>query len=579
MADISLRMLADASNATGAFKDFGSAITAAGSVLAGFAKDSIKAYADSERQLRQLRAAAGEYTDALSEQAEVLKQKYAVDDDQIRHMETLLLRYGAAPAQIKSATEAVLNYAAATGKDAVQATEMLVRGVEAGHGSLGRIGVSFKETGKFSTDLGNAVDALGKKFAGAADADANSLDGKMRKVSLATDDFKKALGSMFATIEQKTGLLDKLTNAVNQFSEGMKRPPPTGDGLLGDVLGFFGVGYGIAETYGRGGRPNAAQQAGLVPLPPEALPTAPLGGDHEVGKAPKEKNDKGDFGWGPFGDPEKDFAGWEREYQEYAAKQDADMLEQALKMAADENKARDKEEKEEQKHDDDTLKSKRLLAELEIQNEEDKQKKLEMLRQKAEADEQRRFKKMEDMWRQAGDRMGAALVGALDSQLQRLMEGGDSDPAEIAGDIASTLLSILGSVIGSELGSPQLGSAIGGLAGHAAKIGIVQSFGKKHHDGGWIERFHGGGWPGGLGHDEQPAILQTGERVLSRREVSAMGGPAGVDRAARGRSGVVVNITTQDSQSFLDSYGRDGGRGFFDAIRVGRGDLLPLFNG
>jgi hypothetical protein len=577
--DLSLRLLADAQNAQGAFKDFGSAVTVAASIVGNFAKESVKAYADSERQLRQLKAAAGEYTDALSDQAEVLKQKYAVDDDQIRHMETLLLRYGAAPAQIKGATEAVLNYAAATGKDAVQATEMLVRGVEAGHGSLGRIGVSFKETGKFSTDLSNAVDALGKKFAGAAEADANSLDGRMRKVTLATDDFKKALGSMFATIEEKTGLLDKLTSAVNQFSEGMKRPPPTGNGLLGDVLGFFGVGYGLAETYGRGGRPNAAEQAGLVPLPPALLPSTPLGGDHAVGKEPKDKKAKDEFGWGPFGDPEKDFAGWEREYQEYAQKQDADLLEQSLKMAADENKSREADEKSESEHDEAVLKAKRKLAELEIENEDEKNRKLQQLQEKAQAEQDRRFKHMEDQWKQAGDRIGASLVNAIGDQLQRLMEGGDADPAEIAGDIASTLLSVVGAVIGDYVGSPQLGAAIGGLAGRAAKVGITSAFGKKHHDGGWIERFHGGGWPGGLGGDEQPAILQTGERVLSRREVSAMGGPRGVDSAARGRGGTTVNITAQDTQSFLDSFGRNAGRGMFDAIRVGRGDLVPLFNG
>jgi hypothetical protein len=40
-------------------------------------------------------------------------------------------------------------------------------------------------------------------------------------------------------------------------------------------------------------------------------------------------------------------------------------------------------------------------------------------------------------------------------------------------------------------------------------------------------RYHSGGWPG-LDNDEVPAILQTGERVLSRREAGSYGQGGGV---------------------------------------------------
>ena len=54
------------------------------------------------------------------------------------------------------------------------------------------------------------------------------------------------------------------------------------------------------------------------------------------------------------------------------------------------------------------------------------------------------------------------------------------------------------------------------------------------------QRFHSGGWPG-LRSDEVPAILQRGERVLSRREASGGGG------------GVNVMISTPDARSFQAS--------------------------
>ena len=62
-------------------------------------------------------------------------------------------------------------------------------------------------------------------------------------------------------------------------------------------------------------------------------------------------------------------------------------------------------------------------------------------------------------------------------------------------------------------------------------------------------RMHEGGWAG-LRPDEVPAILQRGERVLSRREAAAYGaGAAGRDAAP------VINVTvqTRDAESFRQS--------------------------
>ena len=54
---------------------------------------------------------------------------------------------------------------------------------------------------------------------------------------------------------------------------------------------------------------------------------------------------------------------------------------------------------------------------------------------------------------------------------------------------------------------------------------------------------HAGGWAG-LRPDEVPAILQRGERVLSRREVAAGAGPA---------APVSITIVTRDAESFRQS--------------------------
>jgi len=74
---------------------------------------------------------------------------------------------------------------------------------------------------------------------------------------------------------------------------------------------------------------------------------------------------------------------------------------------------------------------------------------------------------------------------------------------------------------------------LGGLFGH--KGGTVTGSG--------IKRFHSGGWPG-LRNDEVPAILQTGERVLNRREAS--------EYSQDNKKAPIYNITINavDAQSF-----------------------------
>jgi tape measure domain-containing protein len=102
--------------------------------------------------------------------------------------------------------------------------------------------------------------------------------------------------------------------------------------------------------------------------------------------------------------------------------------------------------------------------------------------------------------------------------------------------------------------SGEAGSFLSGIFAAAAGAG-----GREFHQGGMVgaggvpvalpgalwanaPRFHEGGWPG-LRPDEVPAILQRGERVLSREEVR-QGGAAPT---------IVMHITTPDASSFRAS--------------------------
>ena len=51
-----------------------------------------------------------------------MAQANNISDELVQQMQTMLLRYGEAPGAVKSTTQAVLDYAAATGTDARTAT-------------------------------------------------------------------------------------------------------------------------------------------------------------------------------------------------------------------------------------------------------------------------------------------------------------------------------------------------------------------------------------------------------------------------------------------------------------------------
>jgi hypothetical protein len=113
----------------------------------------------------------------------------------------------------------------------------------------------------------------------------------------------------------------------------------------------------------------------------------------------------------------------------------------------------------------------------------------------------------------------------------------------ILGPIANGLSTALGGLAG---GNGMFANILhtGGLVGAPAPLRMVPAMAFAS-----APRFHNGGWAG-LRPDEVPAILQRGERVLSREETRAY------DRPARERAiAPIVNISiqTRDAESFRQS--------------------------
>lgn len=528
--------LQDTANATGAatekFRLLSEGVQKAASMALQFAKDSVKAYMESERVTRQLQRATGELSDAFEKQAQILSRENAVDDDVIKKQQTLLAQWGAAPKDIGAATQAILDYAAATGKDAVGATQDLIQSVEMGGGALKRIGVQFDATGKRTEDLRRATDALAKKFAGASKANADTLEGRVDQVKNAFGDLQKAFGGMVEKFDQKTGALKTLAEMLHKIGLGAAIAYDTVSGLL-SLKGGSGKGLmlNVAEQFQKAALANMGGGAAAITQP------TPIGGGDNTTSYGRQQAAAGPSGAdilkGAFSENEKELFGSIEVGEVGALQYQKDLIRKRYDILADDADIKDGIRKMEAQH----------------------------AQQALEAAQKEAAK-----WAQMGETLGASFVNALTGELDKLAAGGEFD---LAGFIAGLLPMIGGAIFGP------LGGAIGGLAG----AGIRFATSRRSHDGSWIgvPRYHSGGWLG-IGPDESPAVLQSGERVLSRGEVAAMGGPSGVDRAARGgRAAVVVNISGLDTKSTKDFFEDRGGQGFKDSLRSGRGDIARLF--
>ncbi|MBL9057736.1 MAG: hypothetical protein JNJ84_15825 [Rhodobacteraceae bacterium] len=159
-----------------------------------------------------------------------------------------------------------------------------------------------------------------------------------------------------------------------------------------------------------------------------------------------------------------------------------------------------------------------------------------------------------------GGDVGQAVVGAFQSAEDAVGEFVKTGKLNF-GDLVSSILADLAklAVRKSVLGpiADMLSGALGGMGGIFAPV---------LHSGGMVgsttssrmipalafagaPRMHSGGWAG-LRPDEVPAILQKGERVLSRRELAAQ---SAAQSGGFGGPNIAVTIQAKDAQSFRQS--------------------------
>lgn len=455
MADLQLRILGEDA-ASSAFASVSSAARSAQQVLVDFARASVRSYMEAERSQRQLAVVAKEMTGAFQAQASALAQANAVSGELVESIQTLLLRYGAAPKDVQATTQAVLDFAAATGTDARAAAEALTRGVETSTGAVKGLGVAYKATGERTEDLRRATDALAKKFGGAGAADAQSLAGQVRLAEDAFDDVRKAFGGFIAEMATKTGVIGVVTAQLREVATLMQElgamdprralsiigqkvaSSPVAALLSGGTSNFFGaLAAGDTDTQRLARADFAAAQAqaaasGAVAGPSGAGVRARVTGGGSGGRDTRDM-----FGpefrpeaFGALGPEAPSGAQWMQMRRDAFA----DMA-RGAKLST---RAGDEAERFAQEQAD--AMSKAADAALAV------------------------ARQRQAEFAQVGAALGSAFASSLSGAVEALAAGEQLDLGQTVGDILAGLLPLIGSIAGTALGGPA-GSAFGGAIG------------------------------------------------------------------------------------------------------------------
>lgn len=183
----------------------GPAIAGAFSVAAvtRFGKAALDAYAEQERATKTLSAAmqqAGTYTkEALQhnlDYASSLQRMTTYGDEAITGVQKMLTNFGVEGRMLDELTKATLDLAAAKGMDLKGAADLVAKAVGSSTNALSRYGITVEGAVGSTERAQMAVDNITKLFGGAAAAEADTFQGRVKQLTNAWGDFQEQLGEM-----------------------------------------------------------------------------------------------------------------------------------------------------------------------------------------------------------------------------------------------------------------------------------------------------------------------------------------------------------------------------------------------
>ena len=197
-----------------------------------FGKASVKAFAEDENAARSLaktlenlglntRYAGSELNAYISR----LEQQTGVLDDQLRPAMDRLLRATGSITKSQELLALALDISAGTGKDLTAVSQGLQKAYLGNNASLGRLGVGLSKAELNSSSFLDIQTKLTTLFAGQAKDAADSFQGSLNKLTIASNNAKEAIGKglieALGILSGGNGSLDNAVGTVDKISQGI----------------------------------------------------------------------------------------------------------------------------------------------------------------------------------------------------------------------------------------------------------------------------------------------------------------------------------------------------------------------
>jgi hypothetical protein len=188
-----------------------------------FAKASVKAAAADEKAQKQLALAlknVGLGRDVAASEAFIqkLQSEFGVVDDKLRPAYQQLAVATGDTAQSQKLLQIALDISASTGKDLASVTSAISKAYLGNNTALGKLGVGISKADLKAKSFDEVMNQLSTTFAGAATQSANTFQGSMDKLSVASANVQEIIGK--GIIDALKGLSEDTT--VDDLAKGME---------------------------------------------------------------------------------------------------------------------------------------------------------------------------------------------------------------------------------------------------------------------------------------------------------------------------------------------------------------------
>lgn len=137
--------------------------------------------------------------------------------------------------QTKLATQAAIDFAAATGQDAQTALRQLIATQSGAVGRLGQLIPELRTLTEEQLRSGDAIDVVAEKFRGFAAQQTQTFSGSILRLNLAFGDLQQSFGDLITQSPAIIGLFNGIANVINNFRSSISSE---GDPLRPLILGL-----------------------------------------------------------------------------------------------------------------------------------------------------------------------------------------------------------------------------------------------------------------------------------------------------------------------------------------------------